>query len=125
MCDILSESQPLVKGWAGTWFGWLCSFLLGRTHKKLISKVLVSAAFIPTGKRGECFIYNGLRVGYGNEALLWKWATSKQLFNINLGLGKLKGKEDVARDGTRYYSFTGVPYAQPPVGDLRYAEEVE
>ena len=47
------------------------------------------------------------------------------MFNINLGLGKLKGKEDVARDGTRYYSFTGVPYAQPPVGDLRYVGEVE
>lgn len=36
------------------------------------------------------------------------------------GLGKLKGKEDIARDGTRYFSFTGVPYAQPPVGDLRF-----
>jgi len=40
------------------------------------------------------------------------------------GLGKLKGREDVARDGTRYYSFTGVPYAQPPVGELRFKSPV-
>jgi len=36
------------------------------------------------------------------------------------GVGKVKGREEVARDGTRFYSFTGIPYAQPPIGQLRF-----
>ena len=35
------------------------------------------------------------------------------------GLGSVEGKEDVARDGTRYYSFLGIPYLEPPLAELR------
>ena len=35
------------------------------------------------------------------------------------GLGSVNGKEDIARDGTRYYSFLGIPYLEPPLADLR------
>jgi len=35
-------------------------------------------------------------------------------------LGKLKGSIDLARDGTSFFQFLGVPYAAPPVGDLRF-----
>jgi len=36
------------------------------------------------------------------------------------GVGALAGKEHVARGGVKYLSFLGIPYAQPPVGDLRW-----
>jgi len=39
---------------------------------------------------------------------------------INTGQGKIKGKELKARDGSPYTAFLGVPYAQPPIGDLRW-----
>lgn len=34
--------------------------------------------------------------------------------------GKLRGKSDVTAAGTRYHAFMGVPYAKPPVGELRF-----
>ncbi|XP_023347046.1 esterase FE4, partial [Eurytemora carolleeae] len=37
-----------------------------------------------------------------------------------VGLGSVNGKEDIARDGTRYYSFLGIPYLEPPLADLRF-----
>jgi len=36
------------------------------------------------------------------------------------GLGKIRGKEEVARGDKKYLSFLGIPYAEPPVGDLRW-----
>ena len=39
---------------------------------------------------------------------------------VNLdGLGTLEGTFGVSRDGLRFLQFRGVPYAAPPVGDLR------
>jgi len=34
--------------------------------------------------------------------------------------GSLKGKVSVSRNGRRFYEYLGIPYAQPPVGELRY-----
>lgn len=35
--------------------------------------------------------------------------------------GKIVGSENrKSRDGRVIYSFTGIPYAKPPVGELRY-----
>jgi len=36
------------------------------------------------------------------------------------GLGTLKGVEEVARDGTRYFAFKGIPYVDPPTGQFRF-----
>ena len=38
---------------------------------------------------------------------------------VYTGSGPVKGKE-VVKDGKTQYEFLGVPYAQPPVGDLRF-----
>ena len=44
--------------------------------------------------------------------------------NFQLASGKITGKEEVARNGDLYVSFYGVPYAQPPVGKLRFEAPV-
>ena len=36
-------------------------------------------------------------------------------------LGTIKGKTVVTEDGTEMNTFLGIPYAQPPVGNLRYS----
>lgn len=34
--------------------------------------------------------------------------------------GVIKGNILNSRDGRPYYSYTGIPYAKPPVGELRF-----
>lgn len=34
--------------------------------------------------------------------------------------GTLRGRIDIDVDGISFYSFQGIPYAKPPVGDLRF-----
>ncbi|RVE43337.1 hypothetical protein evm_012008 [Chilo suppressalis] len=39
---------------------------------------------------------------------------------VSVKQGKLKGSSQKLFDGSTYYSFKGVPYAQPPIGKLRF-----
>lgn len=34
--------------------------------------------------------------------------------------GEIKGQSLKSRNGRDYHSFTGIPYAKPPVDDLRF-----
>lgn len=34
--------------------------------------------------------------------------------------GKIKGQILKSRDGRPFYSYTGIPYAKPPIGELRF-----
>ena len=43
-----------------------------------------------------------------------------ELTNLLLASGKITGVEEAARNGDHYVSFYGIPYAQPPVGQLRF-----
>ncbi|CAH2101588.1 unnamed protein product [Euphydryas editha] len=39
---------------------------------------------------------------------------------VSIGQGKLKGRETKTDNGIAYYEFLGVPYAKPPIGNLRF-----
>ncbi|PNF42132.1 Esterase FE4 [Cryptotermes secundus] len=39
---------------------------------------------------------------------------------VDVAQGSLRGKETTAKSGLKYYSFKGIPYAKPPLGQLRF-----
>ncbi|XKL67579.1 hypothetical protein PGB90_003070 [Kerria lacca] len=39
---------------------------------------------------------------------------------ITIKQGSLKGKVQQSRNGSKYYTFLSIPYAKPPVGELRF-----
>jgi len=39
---------------------------------------------------------------------------------IDTKLGQIRGLTSLSRGGREFYEFLGVPYAQPPVGQLRF-----
>ncbi|KAK3908196.1 Acetylcholinesterase [Frankliniella fusca] len=39
---------------------------------------------------------------------------------VTVEQGRLLGRTRVSSKGTKYYAFSGIPYAAPPVGDLRF-----
>lgn len=39
---------------------------------------------------------------------------------VSVHQGQLKGKHYVSRSGRNYFAFQGIPYAKPPVGNLRF-----
>ncbi|ETN62847.1 alpha-esterase [Anopheles darlingi] len=43
---------------------------------------------------------------------------------LELGPGKIVGRKRVLPNGTEYYSYQGIPYAHPPVGELRFKPPV-
>lgn len=39
---------------------------------------------------------------------------------IELQNGKVKGEEKESRDDREFFAYRGIPYAKPPVGELRF-----
>lgn len=39
---------------------------------------------------------------------------------INVNEGQLKGKQFLSRSGRNFFAYQGIPYAKPPVGQLRF-----
>lgn len=67
-------------------------------------KVIVLVVFL-----GSCLCYHTSTVNIDQENPV-----------VTVEEGKLKGLRKSLLDGTHYYSFKGIPYAQPPVGNLRF-----
>jgi len=39
---------------------------------------------------------------------------------LEINKGVIKGQILKSRNGQSYYSYTGIPYAKPPIGELRF-----
>lgn len=39
---------------------------------------------------------------------------------VKIAQGELRGVEVTSSSGTKYCSFLGIPYAEPPIGKLRF-----
>lgn len=44
---------------------------------------------------------------------------------VRVAQGGLRGKKQTAKTGVTYYSFQGIPYAEPPVGHLRFKVQLD
>ena len=40
---------------------------------------------------------------------------------VTTTLGKIKGRQTRTKQGKAIFSFKGIPYAEPPIGPLRFA----
>lgn len=45
-------------------------------------------------------------------------------YAVQVSEGTLLGKEMRTSTGYRYFSFSGIPYAEPPLGELRFAVRI-
>ncbi|XP_014273060.1 venom carboxylesterase-6 [Halyomorpha halys] len=57
---------------------------------------------------------------YSSLVVLFSYLVSKS-FSIELTTrkGDIEGTEETSRSGRKYYAFKGIPYAQPPINELR------
>lgn len=44
---------------------------------------------------------------------------------VEIPQGLLRGSVDTDRNGNDFYKFMNVPYAQPPIGDLRFKVSID
>ena len=51
---------------------------------------------------------------------LFYFSNASGNLQVNITEGTLEGDELKTRLGKSYIAFKGIPYAQPPVGDLRF-----
>lgn len=43
---------------------------------------------------------------------------------VSIEEGLIKGQACTGRKGVKFYSFQGIPYAEPPVGKLRFKASI-
>lgn len=43
---------------------------------------------------------------------------------VTIEQGSLKGKIQSGVNGQKYYSYQGIPYAEPPIGELRFQVKI-
>lgn len=42
------------------------------------------------------------------------------IVHLETKLGRIKGTHMYSRDGRKFHAFLGVPFAEPPIGELRF-----
>jgi hypothetical protein len=68
----------------------------------------------PAAQATGTLLYSSLAYLLGHLSILSPYV------EVDTNYGRLRGTKTVARDGRPYIEFLGIPYAEPPVGDLRF-----
>lgn len=56
-----------------------------------------------------------------SAVLLWlSAAAEEETVSVQLPQGIIEGSRAEAKGGKSFYKFQGIPYAEPPVGNLRF-----
>ena len=55
-----------------------------------------------------------------NAILFFVCAAHKEDILVHIKDGALKGKNLTSRNNNTFFAFMGIPYAKPPVGNLRF-----
>nr|CAI5868611.1 unnamed protein product [Callosobruchus analis] len=58
------------------------------------------------------------------HTVVFKCITDAQNITVTTANGKILGRQNQTSDGTVYYAFKGIRYAQPPLDDLRFEPPV-
>ena len=54
-------------------------------------------------------------------ALAYYYSGPKEGITVATKGGEVKGILSLSRDGREFYEWRGIPFGQPPLGDLRFA----
>lgn len=85
-----------------------------------------SRVFFTWAKKWEisfyCGVFCSMKKIYAIELLYFSilYQYVQSTVHVNTKLGNIKGTTRLSRDGKRFNAFLGVPYAQPPIEDLRF-----
>lgn len=84
-----------------------------KNQPTMISKHLKRAQFYYYGFSLVVLFISALVYGYLNNYFT-------EVVLVHTSYGTVQGFASISRDGKKFYQFNGIPYAKPPVGQLRF-----
>ncbi|CAG7730277.1 unnamed protein product [Allacma fusca] len=70
---------------------------------------------------GKPIVYSLVVVLIAYETSVYLISQIERTEVVRTGSGKLQGNVEISRGGRKFSSFWGIPYAKPPLGNLRFA----
>lgn len=98
-----------------------CKFIKRRRFLLLVSQLILGYIFIPGGVR-VAGIQSEAKMNFREFLCLLNICTFSERSPVVTipALGQVRGSKMVSSSGRNFYAFRGIPYAKPPVGELRF-----